>query len=435
MQSHSHHTPLYDHLDRLRTVFFYLTVLLFVFQDKLQEEIALFQYFDEGFALLALPLALLFLLVGKKPVPRTRENLLLFVSLAVFWACGWAAHFRYDYMPLSNALKDAYVNIKFFLAVGTGYLLFVGSRYDFARLKHRLWYVLCGASAVLFVLALLDGIFKIFSSDTRGGIPAVKLFYSLQTVLVGVCVFLASMLFWCYKEQGKKILLPLALLSCVMFSTLRVKAVGAISAMILVYLFVFLIRGKEDLRILPKKVKIFAAVFLLFSAVAGVYQIIRYYILLGVESARAVLTIAAPFAAWDHFPTGSGWATFGSAFSAEPYSPVYGMYRMAGIWGLSPGWHQFISDTYWPMVMAETGYFGFAALVSALVLLARKLWRLRTSPSAFAASAVPFLYLLVSSTSESAFANPLSVPLAFFLGILLAQHANASRDMASDSTS
>ena len=138
-----------------------------------------------------------------------------------------------------------------------------------------------------------------------------------------------------------------------------------------------------------------------------------------------MLTLAAPFVAWDHLPTGSGWATFGSAFSAEPYSPVYGMYRMAGIWGISPNYSAFVSDTYWPMVLAETGFIGFGGLILALVMFVKKVCRVKHAP-ALASGLMVLAYLLISSTSESALANPVAVPLAFWMGVLLAEQHNSS---------
>jgi hypothetical protein len=137
-----------------------------------------------------------------------------------------------------------------------------------------------------------------------------------------------------------------------------------------------------------------------------------------------MLTLAGPFVAWDHFPFGSGWATFGSAFSAEPYSPVYGMYRMAGIWGLSPDYPAFVSDTYWPMVLGQTGFFGFAGLLLALTVFVKKVLKMKDMRASFASGLLVLAQLLISSTSESALVNPLAVPMAFWLGLLLAEYRN-----------
>jgi hypothetical protein len=277
---------------------------------------------------------------------------------------------------------------------------------------------------LLFVLTVLDLFFDTFSTDTRGPFRAVKLFYSVQTVLVAVCVFLSSLYLWYYEQKKDRILLPLGILSVIMFCTLRVKSMGAIAAVVLIYLFV--LRGLK-FKELKRWLKITFVALMLFAAAAIIYQIISYYILMGVESARAMLTLAGPFVAWDHFPFGSGWATFGSAFSAEPYSPVYGMYRMAGIWGLSPDYPAFVSDTYWPMILGQTGFFGFAGFLVALTVFVKKILNMKDSLGAYAAGLLILAQLLISSTSESALANPLAVPMAMLLGLLLAEHRNRLR--------
>jgi len=137
-----------------------------------------------------------------------------------------------------------------------------------------------------------------------------------------------------------------------MLSTRRAKAMGAVAGIVLIYLLIFY-GGKK----INRKIKVFCGVVLAIALAAGAYQIVSYYYTMGVESARAVLTIGGPFVALDHFPTGSGWATYGSTFSTDPYSPVYGMYRMTGVWGISPDYHDFVSDTFWPMIMGQCGIF------------------------------------------------------------------------------
>ena len=97
------------------------------------------------------------------------------------------------------------------------------------------------------------------------------------------------------------------------------------------------------------------------------------------------------------------------------------MYRMAGVWGLSPDYPDFVSDTFWPMILGECGFFGLLALLGVLFLLVKKIFSMKKDKSTFASGLVPLAYLLISSTSESAFANPIAVPLAFWLGFLFAQ--------------
>ena len=199
-----------------------------------------------------------------------------------------------------------------------------------------------------------------------------------------------------------------------------VKALGAAVCVVLVWILILHRRKK-----MSRRLKILIVAVTAAAAAAGIYQIVDYYFLMGVESARAVLTIAAPFLAMDHFPFGTGWGTYGSAFSAEPYSPVYGMYWMAGVWGLSPDYPEFVSDTFWPMVMGQCGFFGFAAFIAALVLFVKRVFAMKRNRRLFGSAVLILLYLFISSTSESAFANPVSVPLAFWLGLLLAENKSS----------
>lgn len=399
-----------------KTYLFLFLVILFVMQNRLQQWFEPFQYLDEGFAALFFPALALWIFKKKNKIIWTGKRILFLTLLLIFWGWGWGGNFMYHYQTFASAAKDSYVNLKFFLSVGAAFLMFVDDDLNLQEIRKLLWMILNGITVVLFVLCLLDLCFGIFSTETRGGMRAVKLFYSAYTFLVGQCVFLSAWYLWFYEDKKKRIIPPLAMLVFVMLSTRRAKAMGATACILMVYLLVF--RQRQEI---SKKVKIFAGSVVCLAAVGGLYQLISYYFVMGVGSARAVLTIAAPFLAKDHFPFGTGWGTFGSAFSTEPYSPVYGMYQMAGVWGLSPDYHDFVADTFWPMIMGQCGFVGFAAFIGVLVLFVQKVWTLKSDKSAFAAALIPLLYLLVSSTSESAFANPVSVPFAFLIGFLFAE--------------
>ena len=391
-------------------------ILLIVMQNVLQKWIGAFQYVDELFALLLVPFLVYRLIIKKEKLKWTNKKICFLVFMLIFWLCGWGGYLLYHYQPLSNTIKDAYVNLKFFMAVGASFLIFSDEKTDFEQLKKKIWPILNMIVVVLFVFCLADLCFGIFSTETRAGMRAIKLFYSTYTILVGECVFLSAIFLWFFEEKGKRIIPPLAMLAFIMLSTRRVKAVGAIACVMLVYLMVFYQRKQ-----ISNKIKVLVGGIVVVAVIAGLFQVIYYYCVLGSESARGVLTLGAPFVAKDHFPFGSGWGTYGSAFSIEPYSPVYGMYHMEKVWGMSENFHSFISDTFWPMIMGQTGFFGFAAYVGAMVVFARKIYTLKTEKNRFASGIFAFLYLLISSTSESAFVNPIAIPLAFWMGLLFAE--------------
>lgn len=401
-------------------IILFAALLLFCIQDAVQDSFSPMKYLDEAAGLLFVPVFLLRLRQNRLARRPSRELLIFLGLLAVFWLSGWVSTAMHHYQPMSNAVKDSYLALKFFLTGGASYLIFKELP-DFRWLEQHLWKAVCALAALLAVLCVLDLIFGLFYTETRYGQPAIKLFYDSYTALVAVCSLLCAICLRMYEYHQKKVLIPLALLFFVMLNTKRVKALGAMLCIFLVYMYAFR-RHKK----ISRKVLIPAGICVGIAVISIVWQLFYYYYQLGSESARLILTIAAPYIANDYLPWGTGWATFGSAFSAEPYSPVYVMYGINMVWGLSPNWHQFISDTFWPMLLVQCGMIGFLAYIGVTVMLVRAVFRFR-NPSVFASGMVPVLYLLLASSSESAFVNPLAVPFAFWLGFLFAENSGQER--------
>jgi hypothetical protein len=120
--------------------------------------------------------------------------------------------------------------------------------------------------------------------------------------------------------------------------------------------------------------------------------------------ARFALHYTSLQIAADHFPFGSGLASFASHASRVYYSDVYYSYGLVNVWGLSPQYPEFITDTFWPMVLGEGGVAALVAYLFFFVLLAIHFWR--------AAREVGFsnehrflllaaFFLLIGSVSES----------------------------------
>lgn len=72
-----------------------------------------------------------------------------------------------------------------------------------------------------------------------------------------------------------------------------------------------------------------------------------------------MLTIKAFEIARDYFPIGVGFASYASHTAAIAYSPVYYLYGVNSIWELSPNNpHAFLDDTFWPIIVAQSGFIG-----------------------------------------------------------------------------
>lgn len=93
----------------------------------------------------------------------------------------------------------------------------------------------------------------------------------------------------------------------------------------------------------------------------GSYQIKTY--LMDEDSPRRLFFHYAAVDANEHFPLGSGFATFGSSEAQKNYSPLYYQYGFNTRWGMSPDMRSFLVDTYWPTVIGQLGWFGAVMFV------------------------------------------------------------------------
>lgn len=263
---------------------------------------------------------------------------------------------------------------------------------------------------ILLVVMTVLGIGNLFfdfgmGSEARFGIRASFTFvFDHPTYLVFCAAGLTAFLM---KDRERN--MPFIVMG-MLFVLLSLRSKGfAFAAVCLLLLLTF---GKSN-----RLSVVHIALGLVAVALIGMDQYINYYQSAGY--ARGELARQAIAVANDYFPLGTGFATYGSAVTAQidNYSPLYYAYGLSTVWGLAPGAASFLSDTFWPTVLAQFGYFGlvaFAALLIALFVMCYK---------AGGGSRLPviciFAYLLISSTSESSFFNPSAAYLAMCAGLAI----------------
>lgn len=384
------------------------TFYLLLLQNPLSSRISLINYIDEGFALLGLVLLAYFSLRSGKLVLK-RMDIPVILAGALFVAVGLLANLLYRYQGTKAILIDLLANVKFFLCIITGYQLFVfcGVR----RTKQVLNVHARIMAVTFFALLLMDLVLHVFdSSGTRYGLRVVQLFYGHPTYLAGAAVFLLLILTACYDQKNNwYIFMSLA----VLFFTLRGKAIAGSAIYIVIYHLVLSGHKKITLRHIA---------FIALVAIALAWdQFYFYYIELADESARSALTKTSVRIMLDYFPIGTGFGTFGSNVAAQYYSPVYYEYGLNVIYGLTKKRPSFASDTFWPIIIGQTGLVGTVCYVFVIYKLFMRSIRVRSkSMPAYAAAIFAFAYMLISSTSESAFCNPLAIPVAMILGLIFA---------------
>jgi hypothetical protein len=153
----------------------------------------------------------------------------------------------------------------------------------------------------------------------------------------------------------------------------------------------------------------------------------------GTAPARVALYQGAVAIATDHFPLGGGMGRYASWMSRVEYSPLYEEYGLSEIRGLTEESSQFATDTFWPMILGETGVLGAAGYVAFLLGIFVAIWRTgRENLDPFArAMIVGALAVMVAAAIESV-AAPMftSPPRAYLLFAALGGSLAFARSVA-----
>ena len=126
--------------------------------------------------------------------------------------------------------------------------------------------------------------------------------------------------------------------------------------------------------------------------------------------ARVALTYTSFSIGNDFFPLGVGFGQFGSPISNNWNSIVYQMYGIDNIWGLTGEDDViFMYDTFWPMILGETGYLG--TLIYMFILYFSfgpflKRFCNSTSDKLVLFPSLLFIIFLVASTGKPVFSGP-----------------------------
>lgn len=141
--------------------------------------------------------------------------------------------------------------------------------------------------------------------------------------------------------------------------------------------------------------------------------------------ARPVLYATGGLILVDHFPFGSGLASFASYASAENYSSLYYEYGINNVWGLSQENNEFICDAYYP-TLAQFGIVGIILFLFLFIWIYKKLRLLiRTNASKykyhFIVGTLSICFLLIESVGGTFFVQTSGMLAMILIGFTSSQ--------------
>ncbi len=179
---------------------------------------------------------------------------------------------------------------------------------------------------------------------------------------------------------------------------------------------------------------------------AATWNKIQYYFLTGNSDTfdpNAVMTFARPvlyavgaMILVDHFPFGTGLASFATYASQQNYSTVYFEYGINNVFGLSPGFSAFICDAFYPSI-AQFGFLGLVLFIIFWIYIYSFLRAMiRSNPvyfrPLFVAGSIFIIFNLVEATSSTTFTQTCGLITLALLGMICAQGKKLKSAQTSD---
>ena len=349
---------------RTRPFILSIFLILLIFEDVISHLIRPIQLYDE---LLAIILTLYYIAhVIRRGKIRRKDGLIVLIVIALL-TIGFRGNFNSKIQNNSIlCIFDAFNIFKFIGAILGAQLIFDHYRFKELLIEYTSFMVKL-AVAISTICMILNFFANIgMHTDYRYGMRAYNFLYSRVGDFYNACVLwiiiLTASLYY-RNSRNTKLFIVLALIN--MCATLRSRAWGY--ALLFVILYYALIIRKEG-KFRWWYMAAFAAMVSFISA-----DQFSYYF--SGNRARKVLLKYGFITARNYFPFGSGFATYGTAIAQRHYSKLYQIYNFSLYWGLSPDRRSFLTDNFWPAVMAEMGFIGAVLMAILLCIVASKFLR------------------------------------------------------------
>lgn len=354
---------------------------------------------------------------GFRCLPEERKIILFFSGMIVI---GLLSSLFSGLQPFSYVVQDAFLCGKFLFSYLGARALYEG-RIPETFLCDRFNGIARLYAVAVFLLMLHEYLFPPFFQfyEVRYSLRAIQLFYPHPTYLacssvVVLCILAASL------EKHPSNLLFIFLLSAVAFMTLRTKAIVFVVLFLGLLLYVCVLK-------LHSRFALFA--LLIAGGLCVAWNRIRFYFFTAPDFARPLMLKNSFLLADRYFPFGSGFATFGSYLAGVHYSPLYQSFGYDRIYGMTSTAYGDLTDGFWPIVIGQFGYPGLFCFLMVVFYFLQIIFRLqRKNRFTFLGLLSLFLYMLISSTSESAFFNSFSPMFFLVFGILVDQNIGLLRE-------
>lgn len=383
---------------------------LLLFQPIIEIILPPFSYYDEILAVSSL-LSLFFSMAMRKS-RFTREMKIALCLLFAIVVIGLFGNF------LSGIVSDTFFILVDILACSKFFIIYFALKSILGNTSYFVSYMV-RESKVLLVLMLACLVINQFvdigmTYEMRYGLKAFQFVFIHPTHMVTLS--LACMAFiYSDASNGWKKYIGIALV--LMAMSLRSRWVAL--ALVIVLIIIFVKKGSTRAPFVVIGVGSVSA-FLVGQAQMSVYYGSAS------ESARGHLMTTALSVFQNFFPLGAGFASFGSGVTKTIYSPLYYQYGLQNVYGLAPNNPSYLTDTFWPVVLAQFGFLGLIIWLLLLIMLVVDFYRLGIASGMLVLSLTMIAAILISTTASGSIFSMQMITL--LVAFMTAMKANIDRE-------
>lgn len=383
---------------------------LLLFQPIIEIILPPFSYYDEILAVSSL-LSLFFSMAMRKS-RFTREMKIALCLLFAIVVIGLFGNF------LSGIVSDTFFILVDILACSKVFIIYFALKSILGNTSYFVSYM-ARESKVLLVLMLACLVINQFvdigmTYEMRYGLKAFQFVFIHPTHMVTLS--LACMAFiYSDASNGWKKYIGIALV--LMAMSLRSRWVAL--ALVIVLIIIFVKKGSTRAPFVVIGVGSVSA-FLVGQAQMSVYYGSAS------ESARGHLMTTALSVFQNFFPLGAGFASFGSGVTKTIYSPLYYQYGLQNVYGLAPNNPSYLTDTFWPVVLAQFGFLGLIIWLLLLIMLVVDFYRLGIASGMLVLSLTMIAAILISTTASGSIFSMQMITL--LVAFMTAMKANIDRE-------
>ena len=383
---------------------------LLLFQPIIEIILPPFSYYDEILAVSSL-LSLFFSMAMRKS-RFTREMKIALCLLFAIVVIGLFGNF------LSGIVSDTFFILVDILACSKFFIIYFALKSILGNTSYFVSYM-ARESKVLLVLMLACLAINQFvdigmTYEMRYGLKAFQFVFIHPTHMVTLS--LACMAFiYSDASNGWKKYIGIALI--LMAMSLRSRWVAL--ALVIVLIIIFVKKGSTRAPFVVIGVGSVSA-FLVGQAQMSVYYGSAS------ESARGHLMTTALSVFQNFFPLGAGFASFGSGVTKTIYSPLYYQYGLQNVYGLAPNNPSYLTDTFWPVVLAQFGFLGLIIWLLLLIMLVVDFYRLGIASGMLVLSLTMIAAILISTTASGSIFSMQMITL--LVAFMTAMKANIDRE-------